>query len=205
LRNIGEKSELRLSLEELQSVIEKSPERWTSTVEALASIGSENAKQVILEILEDHVGFLEEDIDFNLLFTVSQIAAAINLTSAIKFLREIIFSSQANEQTADALASLNDCYILSRLTRLWVFSKGTQFYWAIISLQKSCKFYNYELTQTTPSPKLLEPSPIGSPSQINNYYDLRGANIGNWAENQYGTQQTTQIRSPSPPQPPENI
>lgn len=32
--------------------------------------------------------------------------------------------------------------------------------------------------------------------------DLHGANIGNWAENQYGTQHTTQIQ-PNPSQPPE--
>jgi hypothetical protein len=29
-----------------------------------------------------------------------------------------------------------------------------------------------------------------------NYYDLRGASIGNWAEHQNGTQQTTQIPAP---------
>jgi energy-coupling factor transporter ATP-binding protein EcfA2 len=50
-----------------------------------------------------------------------------------------------------------------------------------------------------PNPKPAQP-PTNVLTQIT--YDLRGANIGNWAENQYGTQQTTQIQ-PNPSQPPE--
>jgi HEAT repeat protein len=50
-----------------------------------------------------------------------------------------------------------------------------------------------------PNPNPAQP-PASIPTQIT--YDLRGANIGNWAENQYGTQQTTQIQ-PNPSQPPE--
>lgn len=45
-----------------------------------------------------------------------------------------------------------------------------------------------------------EAKPI-NPDHIT-YNDLRGANIGNWAENQHGTQHTTQIQ-PNPTQPPE--
>jgi HEAT repeat protein len=50
-----------------------------------------------------------------------------------------------------------------------------------------------------PNPNPAQP-PGSIPTQIT--YDLRGANIGNWAENQYGTQHTTQIH-PNPSQPPE--
>jgi predicted alpha/beta hydrolase family esterase len=52
-----------------------------------------------------------------------------------------------------------------------------------------------------PNPNPAQP-PASIPTQIT--YDLRGANIGNWAENQYGTQQTTQIPpNPTPFHPPE--
>jgi HEAT repeat protein/energy-coupling factor transporter ATP-binding protein EcfA2 len=52
---------------------------------------------------------------------------------------------------------------------------------------------------TQPNPNPAHP-PASTPTQIT--YDLRGANIGNWAENQYGTQHTTQTH-PNPSQPPE--
>jgi hypothetical protein len=50
-----------------------------------------------------------------------------------------------------------------------------------------------------PNPNPAHP-PASIPTQIT--YDLCGANIGNWAENQYGTQHATQIQ-PNPSQPPE--
>jgi HEAT repeat protein/energy-coupling factor transporter ATP-binding protein EcfA2 len=50
-----------------------------------------------------------------------------------------------------------------------------------------------------PNPNPAQPA-ASTPTQIT--YDLRGANIGNWAENQHGTQHTTQIQ-PNPSQPPQ--
>jgi HEAT repeat protein len=68
--------------------------------------------------------------------------------------------------------------------------------------QENCKFYNYDLTQTTQANSKAEQPTASSPTHIT--YDLRGANIGNLAENVYGTQQTTQIpTNPTPSQPPE--
>jgi hypothetical protein len=64
---------------------------------------------------------------------------------------------------------------------------------AVAELQK--------LKNAQPNPNSEQP-PNNPSNHITNHYDLRGANIGNWAENQYGTQQTTQIH-PNPSQPPE--
>jgi HEAT repeat protein len=149
LKNIGEKEELRSSLEELQLAIEKSPEKWTSTVEALASIGSENAKQVILEMLEDYIDFLEDSsVDSNLLVTVLQIIGTINITSAIPSLRKLIrLNSWLSEHAADALSRLNDYSSLVCLTQLWHSSGNTQYLQAIFRLQKNCKYYNYTIYQ----------------------------------------------------------
>ncbi len=70
----------------------------------------------------------------------------------------------------------------------------------ISSIQNKCKYYNHNFIQTTQPNSNPSQPPVSIPTQIT--YDLRGANIGNWAENQYGIQQTTQIH-PNPSQPPE--
>jgi HEAT repeat protein len=72
----------------------------------------------------------------------------------------------------------------------------------ISKIQNRCKFYNYDLTQSSKTVGQPLTSPQTQVTNIINNYDLGGANIGNWAENQYGTQQTTQIQ-PNPSQPPE--
>ena len=75
-----------------------------------------------------------------------------------------------------------------------------------LKFQEKCKYYNHVLTQTT---QFIESSSstqkrLTTSFPVHITYDLREANIGNWAENQYGTQQTTQIqRHPAPSQPPE--
>jgi hypothetical protein len=57
---------------------------------------------------------------------------------------------------------------------------------------------------TQPKQK-IEQLTTNSATQIPHYYDLRGATIGNWAENQYGSQQTIQIPpSPNDLNPPES-
>jgi energy-coupling factor transporter ATP-binding protein EcfA2 len=72
------------------------------------------------------------------------------------------------------------------------------------AIQNNLGFYNYDLTQITKFSSTTEKPSSNSQAQVTNITnnDFRGANIGNFAENQYGTQQTTQIH-PHPSQPPE--
>jgi HEAT repeat protein/energy-coupling factor transporter ATP-binding protein EcfA2 len=74
----------------------------------------------------------------------------------------------------------------------------------ISAIQNRCKYYNYDLTQITESSSTTEKPSSNSQSQVTNITnnDFRGANIGNLAENVYGTQQVTQIQ-PNPSQSPE--
>jgi HEAT repeat protein len=73
------------------------------------------------------------------------------------------------------------------------------------AIQNNLGFYNHGLTQIAKFSSTTEKPSSNSQVQVtnitNNYF--RGATIGNWAENQYGTQHTTQIHPSQPPETPQ--
>ncbi|HEY9825008.1 MAG TPA: HEAT repeat domain-containing protein [Stenomitos sp.] len=153
----------------------------STSARALGKIGREKSSARLLEMIEDP--------DFLVSSTVSEVLGNITSNDRGKLLPE--------------------------LAKLISTSAGNFALHAIQGIQANCKYYNYNIIQTIESMQLkavaelqrpentqTNPNPVQSPVSIPTQitYDFRGASIANWAANQYGTQQTTQIQPyPSPP------
>jgi HEAT repeat protein len=199
-----------------------------NTVEASVHIGSEKTTPELLIAVEDENSSVRwvvaeellialEDEDSNVHFRAAEVLGQLDLDQTIPALLKAFADENSSVRwvswvAADLLGNIKNvaiACILPQLIALIPTPSGEEAFSAMSAIQSNCKFYNYELTQTTQSMKLFfsythkdEPllDELASSFAPITYNDFRGANIGNFAENVYGTQQTIQI-PPSPADP----
>jgi HEAT repeat protein/energy-coupling factor transporter ATP-binding protein EcfA2 len=181
---------LRMALEDKDFHV-----RWNAA-DALGERGSEQAISGLLMALKDKDSLVRR----NAADALGKMGSEQAIPGLLMALEDK--NSDVRRSVADAVGDIKNVAVLHHLHQLVALSLNPS--WqnprTLLSTQANCKFYNYDLTQTTQANSKAEQPTASSPTHIT--YDLRGANIGNWAENQHGIQHTTQIH-PHPSQPPE--